>query len=151
MRKRNSVLSLSVVVVSSTLAFAAGFAASSVLVQPSVNAGLVQAFDAVGKNLFGDAVFGTIPPNPIVPPNPIRIALSDAAAFPVSVEFFAPLDPSQPDRSCRTYLEIRHTPGGTLQLAVDENATPEGFVANFDFVSLAHLFPSPCDSGLGSD
>lgn len=151
MRKRSLLVSLPVFVLATTLAFAAGFAASSVLIQPSVNVGLVQAFDAVGKNLFGNAVFGVVPPNPILPPNPIRIALSDRAAFPVAVEFFRADDPESPDQSCHTYLQIRHTPGGTLQLVVDETEVPEGFLADFEFESLAAFPPSPCPIDLGSD
>jgi hypothetical protein len=53
--------------------------------------GLVNALDAVGRNLFGTAVFSAFPVDPVFPGDPytpVRLDLGDNTVLPVTVNVF---------------------------------------------------------------
>ena len=92
--------------------FAAGYVAA-VAAAPyatSINVGLVNAFDAVGKNLFGNAVFSAIPPNPAVPGNPVRIDIAADSRIATSLGVFIPPNPIIPGDPCRRAAQLVFKP-----------------------------------------
>lgn len=82
-----------------TALFGAGYAVASVLsFATSINLGLVQALDSVGKNLFGSQVFGarTLPPSPIFPAGAVALDVAADSRIGASIGVFFPNDPIQP-------------------------------------------------------
>lgn len=78
--------------------FAAGYAVASVLpFATSINLGLVQALDSVGKNLFGSQVFSAraLPPNPIFPAGAVALDVASDSRIGTSIGVFIPNDPVQ--------------------------------------------------------
>lgn len=79
--------------------FAAGYALASVQAfSTSINTGLVQALDSVGKNLFGSEVFGAraLPPNPIFPAGAVALDVAADSRIGASIGVFFPNDPIRP-------------------------------------------------------
>lgn len=79
--------------------FAAGYAvAAAVSFATSINTGLVQAIDSVGKNLFGSQVFSarTLPPSPIFPAGAVALDVAADSRIGASIGVFFPTDPTQP-------------------------------------------------------
>jgi hypothetical protein len=84
--------------------FAAGYVAATVLsFTTSINLGLVQAVDSVGKNLFGSEVFGAraVPPNPIFPAGAVQLDVAADSRIATSVGLFFPNDPVTPTACTR--------------------------------------------------
>lgn len=79
--------------------FAAGYVAAlaGTPYATSVNTGLVRALDAVGKDLFGNAVFGSAAPN-VIPSDPIRIDVASDSRIGAAPGVFTPTDPIAPCR-----------------------------------------------------
>jgi hypothetical protein len=123
------------------LAFAAGWTSAGTLFATRVNTGLVQAFNSVGQNLFGEAAFGAVvvPPNPTVPPNPIvpgvQMDVALNTQIPTFVGVLSPLDP------CRRFAQLE-IQGDTLTMAVDFQAAPAGFIAEIVERSLDTIPPA---------
>lgn len=110
------------------LAFATGWTSAGTLFATRVNAGLVNAFNSVGQNLFGEAAFGAVvvPPNPTVPPNPIVPAVQMDFALDTRIPtFVGVVSPTEP---CRRFAQLE-IQDGTLTMAVDYQALPSGFIA----------------------
>ena len=79
--------------------FAAGYAVAAVLpFSTSINLGLVQALDSVGKNLFGSQVFSAraLPPSPIFPAGAVALDVASDSRIGTSIGVFIPTDPIQP-------------------------------------------------------
>lgn len=82
-----------------TALFVAGYAVASVLpFATSINLGLVQAIDSVGKNLFGSQVFSAraLPPSPIFPAGAVALDVASDSRIGTSIGVFFPTDPVQP-------------------------------------------------------
>ena len=114
------------------VAFAAGWTTAGTLYATRINTGLVQAFHSVGQNVFGEAVFGAVavPPNPVLPQGAIQMDIAIGSQIPAFLGVFAPVDP------CRRFAQME-VQGGTVTIAVDYQALPDGFVAEFVEKSLA--------------
>jgi hypothetical protein len=84
--------------------FAAGYALAAVLpFSFSINAGLVQALDSVGKNLFGSEVFGAraLPPNPVFPAGAVALDVAADSRIGTSIGVFLPPNPVTPNACTR--------------------------------------------------
>ena len=82
-----------------TALFAAGYAMATVLpFATSINLGLVQALDSVGKSLYGSQVFSarTLPPSPIFPAGAVALDVASDSRIGTSIGVFFPTDPAQP-------------------------------------------------------
>ena len=125
------------VIAAVAVAFAAGWATAGTLYATRINAGLVQAFNSVGQDLFGEAVFGAamVPPNPVLPQGAVQIDIAIDSKVPALAGVFAPVDP------CRRFAQLE-VQGETLTIAVDYQALPEGFVAEIVEKSLADRPPA---------
>ena len=105
--------------------FTAGWASAAAPFATKINTGLVQAFSAVGQNLFGEAVFDAVavPPNPTVPPNPVfpqgyvQMDVALDTQIPAVLGVFAPVDP------CRKLVQLE-VQNGAVTIAVDELTDP---------------------------
>jgi hypothetical protein len=99
-----------------TALFGAGYAVASVLsFATSINLGLVQALDSVGKNLFGSQVFSarTLPPNPVFPAGAVALDVAADSRIGASIGVFIPTDPIQPSPCARiAALEVIPPSGG---------------------------------------
>jgi hypothetical protein len=130
--------------------FTAGWVAAHTTFATRINRGLVNAFNSVGQNLFGSAVFGArvVPPNPTFPTSTVQLDFADDTRIPVVLNAFAPPSPLIPTDPCRTYVQVAIGDGG-VTVAVDLDAAPEGFSAELEFRSLAAFTPSParCPAG----
>lgn len=104
------------------VAFVAGWTTAATQFATSINSGLVQAFNSVGQNLFGAAVFSavTVPPNPTLPQGAVQLDFAIDSQIPTQIGVFSPLDP------CRRFAQLE-VQGDTLTIAVDYEALPEGF------------------------
>ena len=119
--------------------FAAGWAVGDSAFATSVNSGLVTAMNSVGQNLFGTAVFGvTVPPNPIVPPNPTRLDFGDNSLLPITLNVFNKQTPTDP---CRSYLQVAIADGDVV-LTYDPTYAPEGFSATAVAADLSTVYPA---------
>lgn len=84
--------------------FATGYAAATVLsFATSINFGLVQALDSVGKNLFGSQVFSAraLPPNPVFPAGAVQLDVAGDTRIGASVGVFLPPNPVTPNACTR--------------------------------------------------
>jgi len=126
--------------------FTAGWVAAQTPFATQINKGLVNAFNSVGQNLFGSAVFGArvIPPDPIFPTDTVQLDVADDTRIPVVLNAFAPPNPLTPTDPCRTYVQVVVGDGG-VRVTVDPDA-PEGVL---EVSSLAAVTPSParCNAG----
>ena len=109
----------------STSAFTAGWVSANLLYATNVNKGLVNAINSVGQNLFGSAVFSAIPPNPIIPLDPVRLFISDDSKLPVAFDVFHPPDPVIPVDPCRVYAQLQ-VASGEVKLLVDSSVAQDG-------------------------
>ena len=125
---RKRACSLSRKILSAGALFCAGWVFAAVVpVATSINLGLVQAFDSVGKNLFGSAAFGVaaVPGNPIFPAGNVQIDLASDSRVGTAIGLFIPGNPVIPADPCRriAQLELRPasvaTEGPTLLLAYE--------------------------------
>lgn len=108
----------------------------------SVNPGLVNALDSVGKNLFGSAVFAVAwPPTPITPTEPVRLFVADNSQIPLALNVFWPPNPITPTELCHSYLQVSVDPGAGVVVKVDPAFMPEDFTADVQFASLASEKP----------
>jgi hypothetical protein len=92
-------------VAAAALAALGALAATSVPFQTSVNAGLVNALDSIGRNVLGDAVFRAYPPSPATPQDPWRIDIAADTLIPTAVGVFWPGDPVNPG-VCHRVVQI---------------------------------------------
>jgi hypothetical protein len=79
--------------------FAAGYALAAVLpFSTSINTGLVQALDSVGKSLYGSQVFSAraLPPNPVFPSGAVALDVATDSRIGTSIGVFIPSDSVQP-------------------------------------------------------
>lgn len=92
--------------------FAAGYvsAFSGSLFATSINLGLLNAFDSVGKNLFGEAVFSASLPSQFVPGNPVRIEVATDSRISAALGVFVPGNPVVPTDPCRRIAQLVVTP-----------------------------------------
>lgn len=84
--------------------FAAGYTAATALsFATSINLGLAQALDSVGKNLFGSAVFSAraLPPNLVFPAGAVQLDVAADSRIGASVGVFLPPNPVQPNACTR--------------------------------------------------
>ena len=110
--------------------FAAGYvsAVTGGLYATNINIGLLNAFDSVGKNLFGDAVFSASLPSQFVPGNPVRIDVARDSRIGASFGVFVPGNPGVPNDLCRRIAQLVVTPASlsteaaTVQLYYDQSA-----------------------------
>lgn len=102
---------ISLVVLVST--FTAGWVAAQTAFATRINRGLVTAFNSVGQNLFGSAVFGArvVPPNPGFPSDTVQLDVADDTRLPLLLNVFTP-SPLQPGDPCRTYVQVAIGEGG---------------------------------------
>jgi hypothetical protein len=100
-------------------AFLGGWVTAGTQFAARVNTGLVTAFNSVGQNLFGSAVFHAIPPNPIIPGNPVRLFVANDSQIPVAFDVFIPPNPIAP---CRVVAELSIGAEGAVRLAYDDSA-----------------------------
>jgi hypothetical protein len=121
-------------------AFVAGWVGAGTQFASAVNAGLVTAFNAVGQNLFGAAVFNAVPPNPIIPPDPVRLFLATDSQIPAAFDVFIPPDPIYPSDPCRVVAQLSVGAEGAVRLAYDSSAFPDGIPVDED-TNLAQLRP----------
>jgi hypothetical protein len=94
--------------------------------QTSVNTGLVNALDSIGRNVLGDAVFRAYPPSPAFPVDPMRIDIAADTLIPTAVGVFYPGQPINPG-VCHWVVQItavRNLIEGVPQVTVvyDPNA-----------------------------
>lgn len=121
-------------------AFAGGWAFAGTLVATEIDTGLLQAFNSVGQNLFGSAVFGVeAPPNPIPPGTPVQLYFTDKPAIPVEINVLYP--PNYPPSPCRVYARLRIGPDGTTLFVGPE-------VVNSDSTSMETLSSGQLDYSL---
>lgn len=118
-------------VLASTLAGAA--LAADVQFADSVNSGLATAFNSVGQNLFGSAVFNAQwpvdpcrPTDPCIPGNPVRLNFAANSHLSTHMNISYPIDP------CHTFLQVSVTPAGNdlparVSLLYDPAYAPAGF------------------------
>jgi hypothetical protein len=125
----------------SACAFTAGWVSANLLYATEVNKGLVTAFNSVGQNLFGSAVFNVIPPNPIIPGNPVRLFVANNSRIPVAFDVFIPPNPITPTDPCRVVAQLSVGAEGAVRLAYDSSAFPDGIAIDED-TNLAQLQPN---------
>jgi hypothetical protein len=122
-------------------AFLGGWVTAGTQFAARVNTGLVTAFNSVGQNLFGSAVFHAIPPNPIIPGNPVRLFVANDSQIPVAFDVFFPPDPIIPGDPCRVVAQLSVGAEGAVRLAYDISAFPNGIQTDVD-TNLAQLQPN---------
>ena len=122
-------------------AFVGGWVAAGTQYATTVNKGLVTAFNSVGQNLFGSAVFSAHPPNPIIPGDPLRLFIADDSKLPVAIDIFHPPNPIAPPNPCRVTAQLSVGADGDVRLAIDSNAFPDGITIDYD-MDLARLRPN---------
>ena len=109
--------------------FAAGYvsAVTGGLYATNINIGLLNAFDSVGKNLFGDAVFSASLPSQFVPGNPVRLDVATDSRISAALGVFIPGNPVAPN-PCTRIAQLVVTPASlsteaaTVQLYYDQSA-----------------------------
>lgn len=101
-------------------AFAAGWVSANLPIATSVNAGLVEALNSVGQNLFGSAVFAArlYPVDPFGP-DLLQIDLATDVGFPTARSLFLPPSPITPTAPCRVVAPLRAGGEDGLVLLVD--------------------------------
>ena len=103
----------------------------------SINLGLIQAFDSVGKNLFGSAAFGVngIPGNPVFPAGNVQLDFAVDSRIGTAIGMFIPGNPVIPADPCRRMAQLELHPasvateGPTVVLAYDPQFAAPTMVA----------------------
>ena len=102
----------------------------------SINLGLIQALDSVGKNLFGSAAFGVsaVPGNPVFPAGNVQIDLASDSRISTAIGVFIPGNPVV-GNPCRRIAQLELRPPSVasdepgLVLAYDPQYAPPLVVA----------------------
>jgi hypothetical protein len=135
-------------------AFVAGWVSANLPFATSVNTGLVKAFNAVGEDLFGSAVFSAraFPTDPLFPTDPmyVQLELATDAQFPAAVNLFLPPSPISPVDPCRVAAQLRVNGDGTAVVALDQSVSQVVFDTGADLsgVGLGNArcaVAPPCD------
>lgn len=93
----------------------------------SINLGLIQALDSVGKSHFGSAAFGVtaIPGNPVFPAGHVQLDFASDSRIATAIGLFIPGNPVIPADPCRRIAQLELHPasvateGPTVVLAYD--------------------------------
>jgi hypothetical protein len=99
----------------------------------AINPGLLNAFNSVGQDFLGTAVFGAVNPHPGI--DPLRVVFAENSVLPVTIGIIRPPNPNVAGDTCRTYVAITIDNGVTTVL-YDSNAAPEGFTAEAESTTL---------------
>ncbi len=152
-RRRAAALSLRLV--SAGALFSAGWVLAAVApFATSINTGLIQALDSVGKNLYGSAAFGVsaVPGNPVMPAGRVQIDLASDSRISTAIGLFIPGNPVIPNDPCRRIAQLEVGPasvsaeGPSVTIAYDPQFNPPNLVARTLNISVPNVARCPASA-----